>query len=102
MNKPAELQDVAVTPAALIPRYDLVIATQKTPFMTSRQDAPILWWKVAGRPRETPPAKCSLLDPVIQKRLADYELEATEARQGMVIRRYKKRQKELAATAAER
>lgn len=88
----ALLTGLPVIPAALLPQYDLVIASKKSYGSTSEAGAPILWWKLAGKEREAPPTSCTLLDPLIQKRLLAYELVATEARQGMVIRRYVRRE----------
>jgi hypothetical protein len=80
-----------VIPAAELPQFDLVIASQKVFGVSSQAEAPILWWKVAGQKKEYPPKPCSLLHPAIQKRLLNYELAHTEARQGMVIRRYRRK-----------
>jgi hypothetical protein len=84
------LTGLPVVPAADLPQFDLVIASKKTFGISSQAEAPILWWKLAGKPRETPARPCALTDPAIQKRLLGYRLVNTETRQGMVIRRYRR------------
>lgn len=85
------LAGLPVTPAAALTQWDLVIASKKHYGVTSDPSAPILWWKQIGQEKQYPPRPCSLLDPAIQKRLLGYTLEHTEATQGMVIRRYKRK-----------
>lgn len=81
----------ALTLASSLPLYDLLIATRKYGYNTTSQaDAPILWWKLSGRSKETPPVECRLTDPAIQKRLENYELMDTEVHAGQVIRKYRK------------
>lgn len=71
-------------PAAL---YDLVIATKKAPFV-SGADGHILWWKLAGKEKETPLARMYLTAPEIQKALLRYKLVDTEALSTAIVRRY--------------
>jgi len=88
------LKRIAEQPASLLPVYDLVIASKKLYGITSDAAAPILWWKLAGQPKQEPPQRCALTDPAIQKKLLSYDLIDTETRQGMIIRRYRKSKKE--------
>lgn len=90
--KPADLDIPGLRMASdLAPPVDLVIASRKYGRgSTSQADAPILWWKLVGRPKEVPPRPCSLVDPVIQKRLRAYKLVDTEVQANQVVRRYRK------------
>lgn len=73
--------------------YDLVIASKKYGRgSTDHAEAPILWWKLAGKPKEEvyPQRRVSVIDSQVQERLASYELVDTEVRRNMVIRKYRK------------
>lgn len=71
--------------------FDLLIASRKGGYgSTSHADAPILWWKLAGCEKEKPAKPVTLVHPLIQKRLAAYELVDTEVQPNQVIRKYRR------------
>jgi hypothetical protein len=71
--------------------YDLLISSRKNGYgTTSHADSPILWWKMAGQPKEKPPQPVTLIHPLIQKRLQAYVLIDTEVQINQIIRKYRK------------
>ena len=87
---PAKPLPVAVPGQTL---FDLVIASKKYGYgSTDHAEAPILWWKLAGQPKEElyPRRRVSVVDAVVQERLAGYELVANEVKPNMVIRKYRR------------
>ncbi len=73
--------------------FDLVIASKKYGCgSTDHAEAPILWWKVAGQDKEElyPSRLVSLVDSVVQNKLANYELVATDVKVNMIIRKYRR------------
>lgn len=82
------LPAVPPAPGADTPLFDLVIASKKSGYgITSRASAPVLWYKLAGQPKQNPKG-WALTQPAVQARLQDYELVDTEVRQNQVIRKY--------------
>ena len=76
--------------------YDLVIASKKYGYgSTDHANAPILWWKVAGQPKEEiyPRRRVSVIDNEVQDRLAGYELVDTEVKRNMIVRKYREASK---------
>lgn len=70
--------------------FDLVIASKKYGYnTTSDAGAPIAWFKKAGEERQEGNG-LSLASPGVQEALLKYDLVDTEARAGLVIRRYRK------------
>jgi hypothetical protein len=81
-----------MTTATDQPLYDLVIASRKYGYgHTTNTDAPIVWWKVAGQPKEALKKRVSLATPLIQERLQKYYLVDTEVHPTEVIRKYCKK-----------
>lgn len=90
-TKTCEVVSATWQAAAPAPTFDLVIATRKYGIgSTDSANAPIVWWKVAGQPKQEPTAPCNLTTPAIQKRLLAYELVDTRCTQFEVIRCYRK------------
>ena len=87
-----KFQGVTQAPGAdNAPLFDLVIASRKGGYgTTSHASAPILWWKLAGQPKETLTKRVSLTHPLIQKRLAAYELVTVEVHPTTIVRKCRK------------
>lgn len=86
---PEELENIPPPPGCIL--YDLVIASKKYGYgSTTNANSPILWWKLAGEAKEDVYAqKYTLINPVIQQKLLDYELIKTEVHSCQIIRKYR-------------
>jgi hypothetical protein len=81
----------AISRASEIEAWDLQIASKKYGRgSTSQPDAPIAWWQVRGKDKETPAKPVSLISGPVMKKLMNYELVKTIAREFEIIRQYRK------------
>lgn len=82
--------------------FDLVIAAKKYGVgSTTQLDAPILWWKEAGKETEQPKGRITLLDARMRTWLAGYDLVDTEIQPNQVIRRYRRIQAPVASAVCD-
>ena len=73
---------------------DLAISSRKYGYnSTPTAEAPVLWWKQAGKDREDlwPHRRATLVVPEIQRRLEGYELVNTKVGRDQIVRWYKKK-----------